>query len=174
MTIVEKAAYLKGLADGLGIEPQSKEGKLWNALSDLLSDIAHEIEDLHDADLDFADALDEMSEDLSYLEELTCDLDMPTPDFMDVDEDEDDDFNCTGDCLSCGNGCIPPQFLNAEDDEPDEEIPQDEIDFEEEVMYDVTCPTCGLEITVDEEQIAEGSIVCPGCGEKLVLEVEAD
>ena len=46
MTIVEKAAYLKGLTDGLGLEPDSRDGKLWNALNDLLSDMAHEIEDL--------------------------------------------------------------------------------------------------------------------------------
>ena len=29
MTVVEKAAYLKGLAEGLGVTPDSKEGKLW-------------------------------------------------------------------------------------------------------------------------------------------------
>ena len=31
MTIVEKTAYLKGLAEGLGMDPQSKEGRLWAA-----------------------------------------------------------------------------------------------------------------------------------------------
>ena len=36
MTVVEKAAYLKGLTEGLGIDPESKEGKLWGALNDLL------------------------------------------------------------------------------------------------------------------------------------------
>ena len=39
MTIVEKAAYLKGLTEGLGVDPQSKEGKLWAALNELLADI---------------------------------------------------------------------------------------------------------------------------------------
>ena len=77
MTIVEKAAYLKGLTEGLGITPESKEGKLWGALNELLSDMAHEIEDLQASNLDFAEALDDISEDLTYLEELTCDLDMP-------------------------------------------------------------------------------------------------
>ena len=36
MTIVEKAAYLKGLTEGLGVEPESRDGKLWSALNDLL------------------------------------------------------------------------------------------------------------------------------------------
>ena len=58
MTIVEKAAYLKGLTAGLGVEPDSREGKLWGALTDLLSDMAHEIEDLQSGSLDFADTLD--------------------------------------------------------------------------------------------------------------------
>ena len=70
MTVVEKAAYLKGLAEGLGVTPDSKEGKLWAALNDLLSDMAHEIEDLQESNLDLADIIDDMGEDLSYLEEL--------------------------------------------------------------------------------------------------------
>ena len=60
MTIVEKAAYLKGLTEGLGIEPDSRDGKLWNALCELVSDMAHEIEDLQESSLDFAGALDDI------------------------------------------------------------------------------------------------------------------
>ena len=67
MTIVEKAAYLKGLTEGLGVEPDSRDGKLWAALNELLSDMAHEIEDLQSGALDFADALDEIGDELGYL-----------------------------------------------------------------------------------------------------------
>ena len=103
MTIVEKAAYLKGLTEGLGISPDSKEGKLWGALNELLSDMAHEIEDLQASNLDFAEALDDISEDLTYLEELTCDLDMP--------EDMMDEESCSGDCSSCLLDCGVPIHL---------------------------------------------------------------
>ena len=58
MTISEKTAYLKGLTDGLGLDPASKEGKLWNALNDLLGDIAHELEDLRETDRGQAQAID--------------------------------------------------------------------------------------------------------------------
>ena len=78
MTVVEKAAYLKGLVEGLGIEADSKEGKLWGALNDLLHDMAHEIEDLHACNMDHAEALDEIAEELTYLEELRT-KDMSTP-----------------------------------------------------------------------------------------------
>ena len=110
MTVVEKAAYLKGLMEGLGIAPDSKEGKLWGALGDLLSDMAHEIEDLQATDMDHAEALDDMAEELSYLEDLVCDLDDPE------DFDDYDDEDCDGNCCACG--CCE------DEDEDEEEVDQ--------------------------------------------------
>ena len=156
MTIVEKAAYLKGLTEGLGISPDSKEGKLWGALNELLSDMAHEIEDLQGSNLDFAEALDDISEDLTYLEELTCDLDMP--------EDMMDEEGCSGDCSSCLLDC----GAEDEDEEDDEELSYDGV------MYEVTCPVCGEEIAFDEDTLAEGSTTCPGCGETLEFDLDSD
>ena len=156
MTIVEKAAYLKGLTEGLGITPDSKEGKLWGALNELLSDMAHEIEDLQASNLDFAEALDDISEDLTYLEELTCDLDMP--------EDMMDEEGCSGDCSSCLLDC----GAEDEDEEDDEELSYDGV------MYEVTCPVCGEEIAFDEDTLAEGSTTCPGCGETLEFDLDSD
>jgi len=48
MTIVEKAAYLKGLTEGIGIEPDSREGKLWGALTDMVSAMALEVQELQE------------------------------------------------------------------------------------------------------------------------------
>ena len=172
MTIVEKAAYLKGLSEGLGVDPETKEGKLWNALNDLLSDMAHEIEDLQATTLDYADALDEINEDLTYLEEITCDLEKFDDD--DYDEDYDDEASpCSGDCSSC-SGCGAAadedeegEFMEA-GSEDDGEIQYDGV------MYDVTCPTCGEEISFDEETLARGSIECPVCGELLEFDTEEE
>ena len=159
MTVVEKAAYLKGLCEGLGVEPDTREGKLWGALCDLVSDMAHEIEELQDAGDDIADAMDEISEELTYLEELTCDL----------DKLEDEDFfgdDCSGDCASCG-GCTGFE-LPEDDEEEDEELQYDGV------LYDVTCPKCGEEITFDEETLLSGSTVCPKCGEELEFDLSDD
>lgn len=156
MTIVEKAAYLKGLTEGLGISPDSKEGKLWGALNELLSDMAHEIEDLQASNLDFAEALDDISEDLTYLEELTCDLDMP--------EDMMDEEGCSGDCSSCLLDC----GAEDEDEEDDEELSYDGV------MYEVTCPVCGEEISFDEDTLSQGSTTCPGCGETLEFDLDGE
>ncbi len=155
MTVVEKAAYLKGLAEGLGVEPGSKEGKLWDALTDLLSDMAHEIEDLQAADLDFAGALDEMSEDLTYLEDLTCQLDVPS------------DLEDASPCQNCA-GCYGPEDEDGEDEDEDEELEYDGV------IYDVTCPHCGQELSFDEDTLEQGSIQCPGCGEVLEFDLDGE
>ena len=184
MTISEKAAYLKGLVEGLGADKDSRDGKLWACMTDILSDIAHEIEDLQDTSMDYADALDEISDELSYLEEITCDLDRP--------EDFDFDDECDGNCEDCGlcdydedddEGDV---VAFADYAEPDEEDPEaaEVLDEEEDeegtaleydgVLYDVTCPACGEEITFDEETLNKGSIVCPKCKEILEFDLDSD
>lgn len=162
MTIVEKAAYLKGLTEGLGVEPDSRDGKLWGALTDLLSDMAHEIEDLQSGSLDFADTLDEMCEDLTMLEEMVDAYNVPDhswddeDEFFDEDEDEDPDK------------IYDLHFGDGEEEETDDEDEEPEIDG---VLYDATCPSCGEEITFDEETLEKGSIRCPNCGEELEFDL---
>ena len=166
MTIVEKAAYLKGLTEGLGVEPESRDGKLWSALNDLLSDMAHEIEDLQAVSSDYAEVIDDICEDLSYLEELTGDLE-GAEDF-DEFEDEDDedkvydlaDYGISGD-------------FDDEGDEPADGDEDEEVEYDG-VMYDVTCPSCREEISFDEETLAQGSIKCPNCGEVLEFDLGED
>ena len=164
MTIVEKAAYLKGLCEGLGVDPDSREGKLWGALNELLSDMAHEIEDLQSGSLDFADTLDEFGDELSYLEELTCDLDRP--------EDMDDEF-CSGDCESCEYDCFSDEEDEGEEDEDEDEDEDGEPGYDG-VLYDVKCPVCGEEITFDEDTLELGSIECPSCGETLEFDLSGE
>ena len=48
MTISEKVSYIRGLADGLGLDDNSKQDKLLKAIIDVLDDIALTVEDLDD------------------------------------------------------------------------------------------------------------------------------
>ena len=48
---------------------------------------------------------------------------------------------------------------------------EDEDDLEEE-MYEVTCPTCGEVLCVDEEMLDEGEMTCPNCGEALEFDLD--
>ncbi len=172
MTIVEKAAYLKGLTEGLGVEPESRDGKLWSALNDLLSDMAHEIEDLQASSMDYADVIDDICEDLAYLEELTSDLELPE----DYDELEDeDDFD--GDDEDDNVYDLADYGIRDfdEDDGEDENAEDEDEEVEYDgVMYDVTCPSCGEEISFDEETLEKGSITCPNCGEVLEFDLGED
>lgn len=168
MTIVEKAAYLKGLTEGLGVEPDSRDGKLWGALNDLLADMAHEIEDLQSSHLDLADAMDEMCEDLTMLEEMVDAYDVPDDSWDDEDDffdDEDEDPDKIYDL----------DFSKDEElDDVDEDEEEDEEVEVDGVLYDATCPSCGEEITFDEETLEKGSIRCPNCGEELEFDLGED
>jgi len=84
MTVSEKAAYLKGLADGLEIGKDTKEGKLFDAIIDLLSDMAEDLEDLGDAVIELGEEIDAVSDDLEDVE-----------DFIFNEDDEDDDEACS-------------------------------------------------------------------------------
>lgn len=101
---------------------------------------------------------DVMSELVIYVEDLQSQVDELTElcDILDEDlgqvEDdiyEDEDFEC-GDCDECFDD--------------DEDYDFDEDDDE---LYEVTCPTCGDTILIDEGMIEEGSINCPNCNELL-------
>ncbi len=134
MTIVEKAAYLKGLAEGLGIDPQSKEGKLWTAISDLLTDMAHEIEELHDVDRAQADALDDLADECSYLEDLCCGLDP-------LEDEEDDEYADDEEALSY-DGVIYDATCP---------VCGEEISFDEDTLEkgSILCPNCGETLEFD-------------------------
>ena len=63
MEISEKVAYLKGLAEGLALDTDTKEGKLIAAIIDVLDDMSEKFVDLEDELCDVEDGLDAVSED---------------------------------------------------------------------------------------------------------------
>lgn len=93
MTLTEKAAYLKGLANGLALDESKSETKIINALIDLIDDIALTVADLDDELTVVSEQVDLIDEDLESLED----------DFYCDEEDEEDDLikitcpNCNDD-----------------------------------------------------------------------------
>ena len=59
MTISEKAAYLRGLVEGQGHDPEAGEGKLWHVLSELVTDMAAALDNLKDGQKALSDSLEE-------------------------------------------------------------------------------------------------------------------
>ena len=132
MTTSEKVAYLKGLADGYGIDPTTREGKLLSTIVDILEDLALEVEDLG-CDLDeLEEGLDAVSEDLADVEEILFD-DEDEEDDEDEDEDDEEPIFYEAECPTCG----------------------EVVSFDEGVLAQgaIECPNCGenLEFELDEE-----------------------
>ena len=69
MEITEKVAYLKGLAEGMELDTEKKEGKLLAAIIDVLDDIALEIADMKADQEELYDGLDAVSDDLEDVED---------------------------------------------------------------------------------------------------------
>ncbi len=87
MTISEKVAYLKGLAEGLDLDTQkSKEGKLISVMIGILEEVALSIEDLEENSLALGEEIDVLSDDLADVESVVFE------DEDDEDEDDDEDF----------------------------------------------------------------------------------
>ena len=170
MTIVEKAAYLKGLTEGMGLDPEAGEGKLWGVLTELMSDIAHKLEE-HENGLDaHEDALDDVYEQLIYLQEIT----LPTEEFSDYDEDDEDEDDEDDE----DDGLYTPSlrlYEDEEDEDGEDGLREDDEELSYDgTLYDVTCPGCGETITFDEETLDKGSIQCPNCGETLEFDLGGD
>ena len=85
MTITEKVAYLKGLAEGLALDEAKPEAKIIKAMLDVLDDIALTVSDLEDGMDLISEQLDAVDEDLDELEGFVYE------DFDDCDCDDCDD-----------------------------------------------------------------------------------
>ena len=139
MGITEKVAYLKGLADGLNLDKDSKEGKLFAAIIDVLDDMALEIEDMQELQMELSEGLDAVSDDLEDIEDIVYEEWEDDDDYEDEDEEdeeEEDSEDCYATtCPTC----------------------EEEIFFDESILEEgeVICPNCGERLEFDLESIQE-------------------
>ena len=145
MTISEKAAYLKGLMDGLDLDTGKAEGKMIAAIVELLGDVTKRLSDVEETTIAISDELDEIEDDLDAIEDFIMDED---DDYEDDDFEDYEDYEDDCDCDECDCDC-------------------------DEVVYEVEC-ACGNIIEFDEEILENGSIVCDKCGETLEFTFEDD
>jgi len=140
MTTSEKVAYLKGLMEGMKIDKESDEGKLFAMIADILSDICEDVEDVASDLYDLGEDVDAISDDLGDVEDYLCgegDWDEEDEDEEDWDEDEEDEdeeplfFEVT--CPAC----------------------EQTITIDEDVLNlgTIQCPNCGemMEFEFDED-----------------------
>ena len=161
MTTSEKVAYLKGLADGLGLDKENKQDKLLAAIIDVLETVALDLDDLEENALDLADEIDAISDDLSDIEEIVYN--------DDYDEDDDDECCCGGDHGSYEDECC----CGGDHHHHEDSCCCGGHHHGEPTFYEVTCPACEKTITVDEDVLALGKIECPNCGEILEFDMDS-
>lgn len=140
MTNSERASYIRGLMEGLELDPKAKETKVFNAMLELLDDLCASVEELEDGFDFLSEQVDEIDEDLGNVEE----------DFYGLENDEcgcghhhhgDAEFEVT--CPSCG----------------------DTIQLTDEMLEEdsIICPGCGETLEFDFDDDDEGCD-CGCCG----------
>ena len=134
MDILEKVAYLKGLAEGLGLDTEKREGKLLSVIIDVLEDMALEIRDMQEEQADLEEGLDAVSDDLSEVESYLYGEDEEEEDEEEDEEDGDEPVYETT-CPNC----------------------EEEIFFDEDILEDgcVVCPNCGEKLEFDLEDLSQ-------------------
>ena len=146
MTISEKAAYLKGLMDGLEMDIEKPEGKMIASVVELLCDVTKRVSEIEETTIAISDELDEIEEDLDAIEDYILDEEDDDYDDEDFDdEDYDDEGFDFGDEettiyeVTCACGNI--------------------IDFDEETLEEgsIECPECGetLEFSLEDDEDEE-------------------
>jgi len=136
MSVTERVAYLKGLLEGMELDTDKKEGKIWKAVLSVLEEIADSVCDLEEENARLSDAMSDFDEELAALEgEMLLDED-------DSPESEDDSLYQVI-CPTCGEVIFMDDALLSEGS--------------------TVCPACGEELEFDlsdltDEEIAESIV----------------
>lgn len=135
--LFESVAYLKGLAEGMDIKENSKEGKLLLGILDTLEEIVASMEEIQEEQDDLVEYVETLDDDLAEVEESVMEED----DLEEDMEDEDIEF-MEIECPKCG------------------EI----IYLDEDILYDddaeILCPSCHELIEFDMDDFVDDEGRC--------------
>ncbi len=141
MTNSERASYIRGLMEGLELDPKAKETKVLNAVVELLDDLCLSVEELEDGFDLLSQQVDEIDEDLGNVEEDFYGLEDDCGCGCHHHHDDDAEFEVT--CPSCGD------TIQLTDDM----LEQDSI----------ICPGCGEKLEFDFDDDDEDDCGCGCC-----------
>lgn len=141
-----KIGYLRGLADGLEITNDTKEGKVIGKIIDVLDDIVSSVEAMKDDYDELFSYVEAIDEDLTDLENGFFEDDEGEEDEEDYDDDDEDyddeedeyDVSFTVECPECH-----------------QEVIIDEDILEDEESLEVLCPNCGRVVFINDEDWEE-------------------
>lgn len=136
--LYEEVAYLKGLAEGLEISKETKEGKIIHKIVEVLDSFADAIVELEEEQVDLIEYVESIDEDLADMEDDIYD---------DEDSEDDEDENYSYVEMECPN-C------------------SDLVEIDEDLLYndeiDIVCPNCKA-IILSSDDDDDSYIECCGC-----------
>lgn len=119
--LTNRAAYLKGLADGMKLNTETDEGKLLSEIIGFLNDAAAEIAAIDDEQGFIADKIDDMDEEITVIGNEVFD------DYDELDDYDDDEVQIH--CDNCGEEIV--------------------LSGEDLMDGEIICPNCGETIELD-------------------------
>ena len=142
----KKVGYLKGLMEGMDFSNDPSQGKLFNALFEIINDLSDRVESMEELLDDLNDYVESIDDDLAELEGSRGDgFDAPDEEYFDEDyedyENEDDNFH----------------IVDGGVDEDDEH----------ETLAGSICSECGRMFFVAMEDPEDAKYDCPHCGKRI-------
>lgn len=150
--LAERVSYLRGLVEGINLDKNTNESRIFDEIIELLDDMAASIEGLEQDQQDISDELEETQIDIDDLYETVYG---DEGDYFEGDDDcafddEDEEYCEELACPNC-NAVLP--------------VDTELLDSDEIV---IKCPECGEEVTIelvddeaDDEEDCDGD--CANC-----------
>ncbi|OLS03931.1 CD1247 N-terminal domain-containing protein [Tissierella creatinophila] len=103
--LFQKVSYLQGLAEGLGVDDTSNEGKLLLQIIDVLGEFTEVLDEVVEDQVGLEEYVSFIDEDLSDVEDEVYDDYDEFDEYDDFDFEDYDEFELNDDCLDCGDSC---------------------------------------------------------------------
>ena len=124
-SITDRTSYLRGLAEGLGLDKEKNENRLMLEMLGVMDEMAQKIKDLEDDVDEMDEYIESIDSDLGDIEDALFGEEEGDDEDEDLDEEEafDEDEELSFDCPNCGKTM---------------QIKAADIDFDESPL----CPSC--------------------------------
>lgn len=143
----ERVSYLRGLVEGINMDKNTNESRIFDEIIELLDDMATSIEGLEETQTDLSDELEQTQIDVDNLIDAIYGDDDDEFEFEDNDDEEEEEYCETLECPNCG-AVLPV-----------------DVDLLEEDEIVIKCPDCGEDVTitlVDDEEADDEDEECDG------------
>lgn len=144
-----RVAYLKGLAEGLQLDQDTKHGKVLTNLIDVLQDLAGEMDGLRRSHEEVEAYVESLDEDLASVEDdIYLDED---DEVVLVEEDGDEDKDEEGEGVDLEDVVTEPVYFKVECPHCHENVYFEDSLIDDDYALEVTCPNCGAVVYTTED-----------------------